>query len=375
MGQTRARPSRQGGLTGFCAAGVALAASIAPQSAPEPAAGKRVLPPHAQVIGLGISIWASRAVYAAAALRLADHLADGARSAADLASATATHAPSLYRLLRALASLGLVTEVVPKRFALTTLGATLRTGAPGAARATIMTLAGDWQWKAWGEFLHCLRTGDPAVEKVWGAPLFDYLAREPVHAADFSEAMVGRHGHQPAAIAAAYDFSGLKMLVDVGGGIGNLLTTILLANAQLNGILYDLPHVIGEAGKFVAGRGLGYRCKLEAGDFFNQIPAGHDGYVLSHVLHDWDDGKSVAILRNCRRAIAKDGRLLIVEIVLPEGDAPHEGKILDLLMLTVTGGVERTAEEFGKLLSGSGFRLTRILPTATEQSIIEAEPV
>ncbi len=345
---------------------------IEPPGSAVPKAPSPGVPPHAQLIRIGIGIWASRALYAAARLRLADLVAEGPRTSADLAKATKTHEPSLYRLMRTLAGMGVLTETEPRRFALTTLGAALKSNAPGAARATIMTLAGDWQWRAWGEFLHSLQTGKSGIDKVWGKPLFEFLADHAEEAADFSEAMVGRHGHQPPAIAAAYDFANFKTLVDVGGGTGNLLTTLLRANPNLRGVLYDLPHVIPEARKRVDERHVSDRCDLVAGDFFKGVPPGHDGYVLSHVLHDWNDEQSIAILRQCRRAIGTDGRLLIVEIVLPPGDAPHDGKYLDLLMLTVTGGVERTAAEFERLLSAADFRLSRIVPTATEQSIVEA---
>jgi SAM-dependent methyltransferase len=349
-------------------------AQIEPPASAIPRAASGGIPPHAQLIRIGISIWASRAVFAAAHLRLADLLADGPRNSTDLASATGTHEPSLYRLMRSLASLSVLTEVEPRRFALTTLGAALRSEAPGAARATLMTLAGDWQWKAWGDFLYSLQTGEAAIGKVFGAPLFEFLAQHPAEAADFSDAMVGRHGHQPPVIAAAYDFGRFKTLVDLGGASGHLLTTILRANPGLRGILFDLPHVISDARKRVDERGVGDRCELIVGDFFKEVPAGHDGYVLSHVLHDWKDHENIAILRQCRRAIAPDGRLLIVEIVLPPGDAPHEGKILDLLMLTVTGGIERTADEFAALLAAADFKLNRIVSTTTEQSIVEAVP-
>jgi hypothetical protein len=268
-----------------------------------------------------------------------------------------------------------LTEVAPRKFALTTLGAALKSGAPGAARATIMTLAGDWQWDAWRQFDHCLKTGKSGVEKAHGQQLFQFLGSHAEEAADFGEAMVGRHGHQPPIIAAAYDFAQFDTLVDVGGGTGNLLTTILQANPKLHGVLYELPHVISEAKKRVIERGLAERCVLVAGDFFKDVPSGRDGYLLSHILHDWQDEESIAILRRIRQAMAPNGKLLIVEMVLPPGDAPHEGKILDLLMLTVTGGVERTADEFGKIVAAAGFRLARVVTTATEQCIVEAVPV
>ena len=333
------------------------------------------MPPHVQLIQMGVAIWQARAVYAAAELGLADQLANGARTAEELAHVTGTHAPSLYRLLRALASCGIVTETAHGRFATTSLGEALRNGAPGAARATILTIAGSWQWKAWDNFLHALRTGEFGVRAAFGSDLFDFLAGEPLHSARFNEAMVGMHGAVAPAVVAAYDFSRFRSLVDVGGGKGALLATILKAHLELRGVLLDLPETGNDARAYLAQAGLGERCEFVAGDFFNAVPTGHDAYVLAHVLHDWNDEQSIAILRRCRQAIPPHGRLLIVEAVLPEGDVPHHGKLMDLLMLTVTGGAERSAAQLGGLLRASGFRLGLICSTTTHQSVIEAVPI
>lgn len=333
------------------------------------------IPPHLQLIQMGVAIWQARAVYAAAELGLADLLAEGPRSAEDLAVATNTHAPSLYRLLRALAACGLFTEVAPRRFAATDLGEALRTGAPGAARATLLTIAGPWQWKAWEQVLHALRTGESGLIAAFGTGLFDFLAQHPEHSERFNEAMVGMHGGLGPAVAQAYDFSKFSTLVDVGGGKGALLANLLRANASLGGVLFDLPETGPAAREYVAAAGLSGRCAVVEGDFFQAVPAGHDAYVLAHVLHDWSDEQAIAILRNCRAAAAPATRLLILEAVLPEGDAPHHGKLMDLLMMTVTGGMERTEAQFAGLLRASGFRLVRTCPTATHQSIVEAVPV
>jgi hypothetical protein len=333
------------------------------------------MPPHVQLIQMGVAIWQARAVYAAAELGLADQLASGARTAEALARATGTHAPSLYRLLRALASCGIVTETAGGSFATTPFGDALRDGAPGAARATILTIAGSWQWKAWDNFLHALRTGESGVKAAFGKNLFDFLAGEPVHSARFNEAMVGMHGAVAPAVVAAYDFSRFASIVDVGGGKGALLAAILKAHAKLRGILFDLPETGNDARDYLAGASLSTRCDFVAGDFFAAIPAGHDAYVLAHVLHDWTDAQSMSILGKCREAIPAHGRLLIVEAVLPDGDAPHHGKLMDLLMLTVTGGVERSADQFDEMLKSTGFSLTRIYPTTTHQSVVEAVPV
>jgi len=333
------------------------------------------VPPHIRLIQMGVAIWQARAVYAAAELGLADLLADGPRAVDDIARTTGTHAKSLSRLLRALASCGLVEERAPGRFATTTLGDALRDGAPGAARATILTIAGSWQWKAWDHFLHALRTGESGVKAAFGKDLFDFLAAEPVYGTRFNEAMVGMHGAVAPAVVAAYDFSRLKTIIDVGGGKGALLTAILRAHPQLQGILLDLAETGPDARAYIAAAGVDARCAFHSGNFFEHVPPGHDAYILAHVLHDWTDDQAVAILRKCREAVPSHGRLLIVEAVLPDDNTPHHGKLMDLLMLTVTGGVERSEEEFVQLLARSGFSLARTYPTSTHQSVIEAIPV
>jgi hypothetical protein len=272
-------------------------------------------------------------------------------------------------LLRALASCGIVTEAQPSRFRLTRLGAGLRTGAPGAACSTVLTLAGDWQWKAWDNFLYSLETGQPAVLKSLGKGLFDYLAANAEDGARFNEAMVGMHGGDGIAVVNAYDFSSLETIVDVGGGTGTLLTTILRSLPNLHGTLFDLAATVPQARGLIERCGLAERCEVVAGDFFQEVPAGRDAYILAHVLHDWTDEQAGVLLRNCRRAV------LIVEAVLPPGDTSHPGKLMDLLMLTVTGGMERTADEFAALLTRAEFKMTRIIPISDQQNLVEALPI
>jgi len=332
-------------------------------------------PPHLEIIAVASAIWKARAVYAMAQLSLADLITAGRRSANELAAATRMHGGALLRLLRALASCGLLTETEPRRFALTPLGAALKADAPGAARAAVLTLAGDWQWKAWDNFLYSLATGEPGLGRAFGRNLFDYLAANPRDGADFNAAMVGMHGGDGPALAAAYDFTPLRTVADLGGGTGTLLSAVLEANQHLRGALIDLPATVPDARRFIEGRGLSQRCEVTAGDFFKMVPTGYDAHVLAHVLHDWADEQSVLILRNCRQALPSHGRLLIVDAVLPPGDAPHPGKLMDLLMLTVTGGVERTAEEFATLLLTGGFEMRRIIPISSGQSVVEATPV
>lgn len=331
-------------------------------------------PPHAQLIQMGMGYWISRILYAAAELGIADHLAAGPKSAQELAPATDTHAPSLHRLMRALAGLGVLTEREPGRFALTPLGEALRSDAPGAARSTLRALAGRWAWRSWDDVLYSLQTGKTAFEKVYGMQAFEYLARNPDEASLFSEAMVGVHGAEPDAVAAAYDFSAFETVVDVGGATGNLMASILRRHTRTRGILFDRPHVVADAPKLLTARGVADRVKIEAGSFFETVPSGGDAYVLSHVIHDWSEAECLTILGRCREAMAaKPGaRLLIVEMVLPAGDVFHPGKLLDLVMLVLPGGQERTEEEYAALLDKAGFRLTRVVPTASAVSVVEA---
>ena len=337
------------------------------QTAPPPA------PPHAQLIQMGMAHWVSHIVYVAAKLGLADHLAaEGPMSAEQLAQRTATHAPSLYRLMRTLASLGVLTEDGAHRFALTPLGEALQTDAPGSARATILTLASDWWMRGFAQLLYSVQTGKPGFEKHLGMPVFDWLAQNPQEASLFSQTMVGFHGAEPPAVAAAYDFSDSKTIVDVGGATGNLLTAILGSHPGARGVLFDLAHVVADAPALIAARGLVDRVTIEAGSFFDGVPYGGDVYLLSHIIHDWSEEQCLTILGNCRRAMHPTSRLLIIEMVLPEGNTPHPGKLLDLMMLVGPGGRERTEAEYAALLGKAGLRLTRVVPTDSAVSVVEA---
>ena len=332
------------------------------------------LPPHAQLIQMAVGSWVSAVVYAGAKLGLADHLAAGAKNAAELAGPTGTHAPSLHRLMRSLAGLGILTEREGQRFALTPLGEALKTGAPGSARSTVLAFCGPAFWHAWEGFGHSLATGETGFEKMVGMPIFEYLAQHPEEASHFSAAMVGYHGAEPPAVAAAYDFGRFGTIVDVGGATGNLLAAILSRHAAPRGVLFDRPHVVAEAPALLTAHGIQDRVTLEGGSFFEGVPAGGDAYVLSHIIHDWNEDRCVTILGHCRKAMGPDGRLLIVETVLPPGDTPHQGKVLDMVMLVVPGGQERTEAEYADLFSKAGFKLSRVVPTDSSVSVVEAVP-
>jgi hypothetical protein len=339
-----------------------------------PSASPAALPAHAQIIQMGTAYWVSQFIYTAAEMRLADHLADGPRSAQELAAVTGTHPRALHRFMRTLASIGVLADSGGGRFAVTPLGAALKADAPGSARSTVLAMGGSVIRQAFAEFRYSLETGQTSLEKVAGMPFFDYLAQHPDEAAQFSEAMVGIHGAEPPAVAAAYDFSTCATIVDVGGATGNMLAAILSRYPGVKGVLFDRPYVVPEASALLEARGVAARVTIEAGDFFEEVPAGGDAYVLSHIIHDWSEAQCLTILGHCRKAMKPESRLLIVETVLPEGDAPHQGKLQDMVMLVVPGGQERTAEEYRALLAKAGFRMTRVVPTTSVVSVVEALP-
>jgi hypothetical protein len=234
-------------------------------------------------------------------------------------------------------------------------------------------MAGNWMWKAWEEFEYSLKTGRTAMEKAHGMPVFDYLANHPQEAAQFSEAMVGIHGAEPPAVAEAYDFSKFGIIIDVGGATGNMLAHILSRYPQPEGVLFDRPHVVTEAPALLHAHGVEHRVRIEEGNFFESVPAGGDAYILSHIIHDWNEDQCLTILGNCRKAMKHSSKLLIVEFVLPEGDTPHFGKLVDMVMLAIPGGEERTAAEYSTLFARAGLKLTRVVPTTSDVSIVEAE--
>lgn len=316
--------------------------------------------------------WTTQMLYVAAKLGLADLLAEGPRSADDLAQATKTHAPSLYRLLRALASLGVFADDGTGRFKLTPLAEGLRSDAPGSQRA-LAIMCGEEHYQAWGELLYSVQTGKIAFDKLYGMPIFDFLSKNLEQAKVFDAAMVGVHGRETAAMTDAYDFSGIGVLADIGGGNGSLLTSVLAKHPAMRGLLYDLSGVCERAKGNLRAAGLAERCTVIGGSFFESVPEGADAYLMRHIIHDWDDEKALTILRNIHRAIGKEGRLLVIEGVIPPGNEPSFGKLLDLTMLTIPGGKERTEEEYRQLFEAGGFQLTGITPTQAEVSVIEGK--
>jgi len=335
------------------------------------------LPPGVILYQLAIGHYVSRALHLAAKLGLADLLASGPREAGELAGPTGTHAPSLRRVLRLLASVGVFEECEDGRFALTPLGEALRSDVPFSSRASVMLFAGVGIQDSWRELEYCVRTGQPAFRQ--HSPDGDaFSSMDAEQARVFDEAMATFAPATAAAIAAAYDFSALGTLVDVGGGNGALLIGILGAHPHLRGVVFDRPEPAERARKKVHEAGLASRCEVVAGDFFDAVPAGGDAYVLKHVIHDWPDAEAAAILRRCRAAMQPSGRLLVAEgLYPPRIDRSLESRgaaANDVNMLVVAGGRQRSEAEFRSLYADAGFELTRIVETPARLSLIEGRP-
>jgi len=317
--------------------------------------------------------WISRAVYVIAKLGIPDILNSGPKTAEELASATNTDAPSLYRVLRALASVGVVNSE-DGRFALNALTETLVTDAPGSLRWFAISELGQEHYPAWGNLMHSVRTGEIAFDNFFGVDIWKYFANNPEDAAVFNDSMSGVTAVANEEILSLYDFSGFNKLVDVGGGHGGLITSVLKKNPNLKGVLFDAPEVIEGAQTKIEAAGLADRLETASGNFFEAVPAGGDAYIMKWIIHDWDDQKSNTILRNIRNQIPANGRLILIDSVVPETNEPHFSKFIDLNMLVMTGGKERTEKEFQELLAAAGFRLLRVIPTKVPTSIVEAEP-
>jgi hypothetical protein len=317
--------------------------------------------------------WIAKALNVAAELGVADLLRDGPRTVDELAAGCAAHPPTLYRVLRALASVGVFTEAEGRNFALTPLADLLRSDFPGSMRA-LARMYGSEQYRAWGDLLDSVRTGEPAFERAFGTSYFEYLAHSPQAGAVFNEAMTGYTTRVADAVVAAYDFAGIDTVVDVGGGHGLLLATILRAHQTVRGVLLDLPHVVSGAQPLLESAGVADRCETVGQDFFSSVSEGADLYMLAQILHDWDDERCRVILGNCRRVMKAEGKLVVVEQVLGPPNEASFGKWLDLHMLVLLSGHERTEEEYRALLGAAGFEIARVIATSSGASIVEAIP-
>lgn len=331
-------------------------------------------PPIGALVDMISGVWISRIIYVAAKLGIADLLMDGPKSSDELAQATGTEARSLYRVLRALAGLGLFTEVRERTFDLTPMAECLRTG-PDTLRAYALLHGEPWQWRSWEEALYSVKTGKPAFEHVFGTGMWNYFGKHREAGQTFDNAMISFSGLEIAAVMARYDFAPFTTVVDVGGGSGHFLAAILKENPRQSGILYDLPGVVeGAAKRLITAEDLLRRYQFIGGDCMKYIPDGGDAYLLKHVIHLFRDDQAITVLKNCRSAMEKPAKLLLVEMIIPPGNEPFYGKLLDVMMLVGPGGCDRTEAEYRALLSAGGFTMTRVIPTDSPVSVIEAVP-
>ncbi len=325
-------------------------------------------PASQQFMKMTIGGWTTQAIYVAAELGIADFLVQGPRTADELARLTHAHSDGLYRVLRALASIGIFSEDAEQRFSLTPLAECLRSDTPNSLRFFAIMMGTEF-YQSWGHLLHSAQTGEPGFQKRYGTPFFQYMTEHPERHAIYDAAMMVHGIAETEPMLNAYDFSAFRTVADIGGGNGRMLAALLQRHPAVHGILFDLPPVAERARPGLAELGLSDRCEVVGGDFFSSVPAA-DAYILRHIVHDWQDDRAATILRNCRKAMNPGGRVLLVETVIPPLNEPCFGKWLDLMMLIVDGR-ERTKEQYERLFAHAGLRLSRIVPTAHEVSIIE----
>jgi len=330
--------------------------------------------PSEQLMQLATGYMVSAALYSVTKLRIPDLLKHGPKTARELAGACAANEDALYRVLRALASVGVVTECSPRTFALTPVGDCLRSDRDDSARDMVLWLCDKFHYQTYPEMLHSLKTGETVVEKVFGESCFGYFETDKEVGDVFNAAMTTFSKMLTPAVLEAYDFSWLngKTLVDIGGGHGYLLTAILKKYPEIHGVIFDLEHVVNGAPSKIEAAGVSARCRAACGDFFAEVSPG-DAYIMKHIIHDWSDEKALCILRNCHRAGRGKTKVILVEAVITPGNEPHFAKWLDLEMLLLPGGRERTEVEFVKLFEQAGFRLTRVVNTNSPVCLLEAE--
>jgi SAM-dependent methyltransferase len=325
-----------------------------------------------RLIQLSTGYMVSTALYVAVRLKIADRLAGGPRSAADLARETQTNEDALYRVLRLLASVGVFEEGQSRTFSQNEVSSLVRSDVPGSMHPMGLWIADPFHLRVYADAMHSVATGRPAVEKTVGMPVFEYFPTDPALSEIFNDAMTSFSASVIPAALDAYDFSGIDTLVDVAGGHGQVLLSILERYPAMKGVLADLEHVLAGARPRIRERGLEQRCRTEAIDFFKAVPAGGDAYIMKHIIHDWDDDRSVQILQNIRKVMRPGGRVILLDSVLLPANQPDFGKIIDLEMLLMPGGRERTEEEFNALFARAGFTEMRVVPTESPLSVIEA---
>ena len=334
-------------------------------------AGSPTEPPP--LFQLASGYWISQAIYVAAKLGIADVLKYGAKSSNDIALATGADDNSISRLMRALCAVGVFRMNGNGTFAITDLGKPLQSDVPGSLRAMVITL-GEVHYAAWAHLLASIMTGTAAFPHAFGAKMFDYLGRENEAGDTFNRAMTDYSALSSCAVLLSYDFSGIRSIVDVGGGCGKLLTSILHMYPSMRGTLFDMSSVIAAAEESLKEHPTRDRCKMVSGSFLETVPCGFDAYLLSSVIHDWDDECAIRILENCRRSMNQQSKVLLVEFVVPAGGQKSFSKLLDLNMLVMNGGRERTELEYRMLFDAAGLKMTRIIPTMSPLFVLEAVP-
>ena len=328
-------------------------------------------PPPVQMMQMITGFWTSCCIYAAAKLNIADHLKEKPQTADQLAETTHSDSASLYRVLRALSSVGLFTENRQHQFQLSPLGATLQSDVPGSMKAMAIAQLGD-HFNAWGNLVYSIKTGNTAFDNVEGMSVWKYYETHPDEGVNFMKAMTGVTNAVIMNVLPFYDFSDFKTIIDVGGGNGALLMAVLKSAPQAKGIVFDEEYVVNETEKELATQGFDKRCSIASGSFFDFIPRDADAYLMKMVLHDWNDEQCLQILNNCSKAMRPESKLLVIEAVIPEGNDPHPGKFMDINMLAMTGGRERTEKEFASLFANAGLKLSKIIATRSPMfSIVE----
>lgn len=336
---------------------------------------RAVAPANLTLFELGQGAWLTQAMYAAAKLGIFDVLGRGPASADDIAGQVGSHPQATFRLMRALASNGLLNQNRDGRYELTRLGQGLRSDVPGSMVGMLLFIGHPKHWEHWGQLLYSVQTGKTSAEMLRGMPVFEYLETDRDLAEVFNNAMTSVSSMAIETLMPAYDFRRFRTIVDVGGGHGALLAAVLQQATEARGVLFDLPSVVAGAGPVLDAAGVSDRVTVTGGSFFDAVPEGGDAYLLKTIIHDWDEDSALVILRNVRKAIDPDGTLALIELVLPEGTPNHPGMLLDLEMLVAAGGQERTGSEYADLLARAGFRQTRVVQTAGPMSLVEAVPV
>lgn len=317
----------------------------------------------------------SQMIIVAVELGIPDLLGDGTQGVDDLASATGAHAPTLYRLLRALAAVGVLDEQPGRAFALTRMSQQLRTDVPGSVAGYTRLQGRDYFWDAWGHLLHSVRTGENAFGAIHKEDVWKYRGDRPEENAIFNTAMVSLTNASTQALLAAYDFGPFGTIVDIGGGTGALLAAILQKHTKVRGVVFDQPHVIAAAPPVLDEAGVADRCTAVAGNMFESVPKGADAYTIKLILHDWDDADCVRILKTTHAALTPGAKLLVIERIVGPPNEDPVAKMADLNMLVLPGGRERTEDEWRTLLAAGDFLLARVVPTASGLCVIEGVPV